>query len=203
MDIDIKDAYGKRVGYISGSDIKDTYGNRVGYISGSDIKDTTGIKVGYISGNASNNEIAAAALLLLQPKKPDHGPGGFDLEGAGLIGVVLMGIWTILKGIILGIVNYFDGAFDFKGTATRKDWWVKCLLGLLVLIIGSGIITGLSALNLPVIIQFIIFLIVFTIIMIPIVAVSVRRMHDIGKRGWWILIPIVGFVLCAFIRGEQ
>ena len=38
----------------------------------------------------------------------------------------------------------------------------------------------------------------FVIIMfLPTLAVSVRRLHDIGKSGWWILvgiIPILGFI---------
>lgn len=36
---------------------------------------------------------------------------------------------------------------------------------------------------------------------VPSIAVSIRRLHDINKSGWWYLIgliPIVGLVLIAF-----
>ena len=40
-------------------------------------------------------------------------------------------------------------------------------------------------------------LIAFLALLLPTVSVSVRRLHDIGKSGWWILlaiIPIVNFI---------
>jgi uncharacterized membrane protein YhaH (DUF805 family) len=34
-------------------------------------------------------------------------------------------------------------------------------------------------------------------IIVPSVAVAIRRMHDTGRRGWWILLPIANIVfLC-------
>jgi len=33
--------------------------------------------------------------------------------------------------------------------------------------------------------------------LIPSIAVGVRRMHDIGKSGWFLLIPIYNIVLCC------
>ena len=32
-------------------------------------------------------------------------------------------------------------------------------------------------------------------ILLPSIAVAVRRMHDVGKSGWYILIPIYNFIL--------
>lgn len=37
----------------------------------------------------------------------------------------------------------------------------------------------------------------FVFHLIPTIAVSVRRMHDIGKSGWWVLIafvPLIGWI---------
>jgi uncharacterized membrane protein YhaH (DUF805 family) len=85
----------------------------------------------------------------------------------------------------------FDHYADFSGRASRPAYWWWFLFGILVglaaniidAIIGSfGVISGLAGLAL----------------LIPGLAVSVRRFHDIDKSGWWILIfiiPIVGFVL--------
>jgi uncharacterized membrane protein YhaH (DUF805 family) len=38
--------------------------------------------------------------------------------------------------------------------------------------------------------------------LIPSIAVGVRRMHDVGKSGWFLLIPIYNLVL-ACTDGEQ
>jgi len=209
---DIKDNSGNRIGFINGNDIKDTYGNRVGYISGSDIKDTYGNRVGYVDGNASPSEMAAAALLLFDLKPEVKVSKESDSEGVGsaivgtIIAVILMGAWAALKGIFKGFVFYFsDGAFNFEGTATRTEWWLKLLSGVLVLFVATlilgGLVLGLLQ-SLPDVVQIIILFIGIIFVMIPIFAVSVRRMHDMGKRGWWILIPIVGFVMCAFFPGK-
>jgi len=34
------------------------------------------------------------------------------------------------------------------------------------------------------------------------IAVGVRRMHDVGKSGWFVLIPIYNFIL-AVTEGEK
>lgn len=39
-------------------------------------------------------------------------------------------------------------------------------------------------------------------VLIPGIAVAVRRMHDVGKSGWFILIPIYNLIL-AFTEGEK
>lgn len=39
-------------------------------------------------------------------------------------------------------------------------------------------------------------------ILIPSIAVSIRRMHDVGVSGWYILVPIYSFIL-AFTEGEK
>lgn len=36
---------------------------------------------------------------------------------------------------------------------------------------------------------------------IPIIVVSVRRMHDIGRSEWWIFVPVVGFIF-LFLNSE-
>ena len=39
-------------------------------------------------------------------------------------------------------------------------------------------------------------------VLIPSLAVGVRRMHDVGKSGWYLLIPIYSFIL-AVTEGEK
>lgn len=75
----------------------------------------------------------------------------------------------------------------FSGRARRKEYWMFFLfnvifaivLGIIGSIIDTTILSTLYSLAL----------------LIPGIAVFVRRMHDIGKSGWWLLIsfiPIIG-----------
>ena len=38
--------------------------------------------------------------------------------------------------------------------------------------------------------------------LLPGIAVAVRRMHDVGKSGWFVLIPIYNLVL-ALTKGDE
>ena len=42
----------------------------------------------------------------------------------------------------------------------------------------------------------------FLAVLVPAIAVAVRRMHDVGKSGWFVLIPIYNFIL-AFSKGDE
>jgi uncharacterized membrane protein YhaH (DUF805 family) len=54
-----------------------------------------------------------------------------------------------------------------------------------------------------------IFRIIYSLaIFIPSLAFGIRRLHDIGKTGWWILIsfvPIIGFfvLICFFVQNSE
>jgi uncharacterized membrane protein YhaH (DUF805 family) len=85
---------------------------------------------------------------------------------------------------------------DFKGRARRKEYWMfflfNCLiafaLGFLLGILGA--ITGLghSLVNTG--------NLIYTLaLLIPGIAVGIRRIHDTGKSGWWIIVPIANLVL--------
>jgi len=102
--------------------------------------------------------------------------------------------WTFY---ILGffITPFIENIRYFILTANRKEWWGTLgrmfLLALGFAIIGGGLGVGNTAM-----------LIVAGISLIPIILVSIRRMHDTGRRGWWILIPFVNFVMCGFFTGK-
>ena len=84
------------------------------------------------------------------------------------------------------IVNGFKNWNNFKGRATRSEYWFF-LLSMYLFMILVGLITpdtGLSA-------------IVYVVYMVPLLAAAVRRMHDTGHSGWWILCPIVPLVFAC------
>ena len=84
----------------------------------------------------------------------------------------------------------------FSGRARRSEFWYFFLFTFLVGVVttaldrvlgtdfstGGGLLNSLGSL----------------VLVLPSLAVAVRRMHDTGRSGWWLLIgfiPIVGWIL--------
>jgi uncharacterized membrane protein YhaH (DUF805 family) len=87
--------------------------------------------------------------------------------------------------LINAVKDAFSRFIDFAGVSTRPQYWYY----ILALAIASAVVdiafgeNGQNVLTL--------------IILLPTIAVSIRRMHDVGKSGWFILIPIYNIVLLA------
>lgn len=90
----------------------------------------------------------------------------------------------------------------FSGRARRKEYWMFFLFNIIIaaaigFVLGFiGAIIGIgTALSTPVSGLYSLATI------IPSIAVGVRRMHDIGRSGWWILFPLVNIVF-LFLDSE-
>jgi uncharacterized membrane protein YhaH (DUF805 family) len=84
----------------------------------------------------------------------------------------------------------------FSGRARRSEYWWFALFGLIVSIV-AGILDGafglMSDANVGVIGA-----IASLALLLPSIAVAIRRLHDTSRSGWWILIgliPIVGWII--------
>ena len=97
----------------------------------------------------------------------------------------------------------FSSLFSFKGRHRRSLYWSIILCGNLIMlpanIAGEDMSTGVA---------------IFTLIfIIPVAWIAlaniVKRFHDLGKSGWWILglcIPIVNIITAiylGFFKGEE
>jgi uncharacterized membrane protein YhaH (DUF805 family) len=84
----------------------------------------------------------------------------------------------------------------FEGRARRKEYWMFFLFNIIISVVlaiidgiigTAGILGGLYALA----------------VLLPGIAVTVRRLHDTGRTGWWVLvalIPLIGaIVLLVFM----
>ena len=85
---------------------------------------------------------------------------------------------------------------DFSGRARRKEYWIfKVFLYLvfLVIVIFCALIASLLSKDNQDVISILISIpiIVYLFFVIPLLAVSVRRMHDVGMSGWFLLINLV------------
>lgn len=78
---------------------------------------------------------------------------------------------------------------DFQGKATRKEFWLFLLFFYVVTFIG-GIFDAIAGTD------FIGNLFVLALLL-PYLSVAARRMHDVGKSGWFILVPFYNIVLAC------
>jgi len=92
---------------------------------------------------------------------------------------------------------------DFSGRARRKEYWYFTLVNIIVVLLlmfaasmgGAGIHTTSMLVNLY-----------FLVILIPSVAVGIRRLHDTGRSGWWLLIsliPLIGALVLLFFNVQD
>ncbi len=94
------------------------------------------------------------------------------------------------------ISNYFSvikKCVDFKGRASRQEYWLFFLANFIIAS-GLGLIEGLSGIASNS--EDSIFASVYQLfIFLPSLAVGVRRMHDTNKSGWILMIPIYNFIV--------
>ena len=90
---------------------------------------------------------------------------------------------------------------DFKGRARRKEYWMFALFNLIASFL-LGVVDGAAGTFDPVSGQGFISGLYGLAIIIPSLAVAIRRMHDCGKSGWYILFPIYNLIL-LFTDGDS
>ena len=90
-----------------------------------------------------------------------------------------------------------DNYANFKGRASREEYWMFILFNFIFGIALSFIEGFLFGLYSNILSN-----IYYLAVLVPTIAVAVRRMHDTGKSGWFFLIPIYNFIL-AVTSGES
>ncbi|OIR12522.1 inner membrane protein YhaI [mine drainage metagenome] len=83
---------------------------------------------------------------------------------------------------------------QFDGRSRRKEFWYSQLSYLLALIL-VGVVCAMLELDLNTV-QIMQGLINIALLL-PLLAVGVRRLHDTNRSGWWLLLPIVNIVFLA------
>ncbi|MFC0676549.1 DUF805 domain-containing protein [Lysobacter korlensis] len=87
--------------------------------------------------------------------------------------------------------------FDFSGRARRKEYWMFLLFSVIVSIV-LGIVDVMAGLTMLGGTMGTLGSIYALAIIIPSLAVGARRLHDIDRSGWWMLIgliPVIGFIV--------
>jgi uncharacterized membrane protein YhaH (DUF805 family) len=77
----------------------------------------------------------------------------------------------------------------FTGRASRTEYWYFVLFNVIFAIIANVLsrATGIAIIG-----------VIYSLaVLIPGIAAGVRRMHDVNKSGWFLLIPIYNLVLAC------
>lgn len=83
---------------------------------------------------------------------------------------------------------------QFTGRARRREYWMFMLINLIVTVLLS-FVTGLIGLE-------ILSMIYSLGVLVPSIAVGIRRLHDTDRSGWWLLlvmIPLLGWIALLVI----
>lgn len=81
----------------------------------------------------------------------------------------------------------FSKYATFTGRASRSEYWYFYLFYIIAYVVGMILdaVAGSGYIQYLLIVP----------LWLPQIAVGVRRMHDVGKSGWFVLIPIYNLVL--------
>ncbi|MDK1287594.1 DUF805 domain-containing protein [Pseudoalteromonas umbrosa] len=89
----------------------------------------------------------------------------------------------------------------FEGRSRRKEYWMFFLFNFIASFI-FGFFDGLFGTSFLSIIYAL-------VILVPSIALSIRRLHDTGRSGWWLLIafvPVIGalaLLVFAVLEGDE
>ena len=105
---------------------------------------------------------------------------------ASATSAAIQGPRTFTSAVVICLTQYFQ----FSGRAPRSEYWFFVLFTLLVDVV-AGIIDAATGSGL-------LYPICVLLLLIPSLAVLIRRLHDVDRSGWWCLIlfvPLVGAIL--------
>ena len=84
---------------------------------------------------------------------------------------------------------------DFNGRARRKEYWMFLLFNIIFALVAM-LVDNLLGMRINEQIPYgYLYLLYGLATFIPGIAVGVRRLHDVGKSGWFLLIPIYNLIL--------
>jgi len=106
---------------------------------------------------------------------------------------------NIFDDLINSVLNCFNRAFDFDNRSSRKEFWCWQVFRILMFLS----LTFVESLGLKGILFISNFIFLF-----PELSVSVRRLHDINKSGWWVMlsVTIIGILPLLYfysLRGDD
>ena len=108
------------------------------------------------------------------------------------------------KWFLVCVMNKYS---DFTGRARRKEFWMYTLASFLfsLTFLSLSIIASTIAVSLGMLFA-LLYVVISLALICPTLALSVRRLHDTGKSGWWLLtglIPVVGALYLIYVFSQR
>ncbi|WP_166921261.1 DUF805 domain-containing protein [Flavobacterium poyangense] len=92
----------------------------------------------------------------------------------------------------------FENYANFKGRARRSEYWYFALANALisiVLIVVGGVVGGIFGDGITgIVVGYALFGIYTLLTLVPSLGVVVRRLHDVGRSGWFYLVAFIPFI---------
>ena len=92
-----------------------------------------------------------------------------------------------MKYFIEGLKKYAE----FEGRARRKEYWMFILFYFIFTIAAVVLDEILGS-------EPVIYTVYVLVLILPYLAVTVRRLHDTNRSGWWILLPCISLIIAIF-----
>jgi len=120
----------------------------------------------------------------------------------GATGVIIAARPMQMMSFIDSIKTCLANSFNAEGRASRSEYWWFALFAFLLRMgvsIVLAVITVIAGMDLEssLLIIDIVDLLVLLILFPATLCAGIRRLHDVGKSGWFILIPIYNFILAV------
>lgn len=112
-------------------------------------------------------------------------------------------------------VNFFTAQlllwkriFDYKGKSSPKEYWYPAIVQIVLCVLGafnlllSTILLKFAVFNIAFAVIGVLFLVYPTLAIIPSIALTVRRLRDAGKSGWWTMLLLfvgVGTIIVLYL----
>ena len=110
---------------------------------------------------------------------------------------------AIIKGACMNwYLQVWKSFGDFAGRSRREEYWMFFLFNAIVQLALFVLIYAFSAVNIqPLsVISILLTAAYYLAVFVPWLAVSVRRLHDTDRSGWWMLtLPIIAILLYFYI----
>lgn len=99
-------------------------------------------------------------------------------------------------GFMESVKLFFSHYADFRTRSRRREFWFASIFNtVIILIIYAMGMAGLSSENTAMASTSSVLLMVYSLaILVPSLAISVRRLHDVGKSGWLYLLNIIPYL---------
>ena len=105
---------------------------------------------------------------------------------------------------------------DFSGRSRRMEFWMWVVFQVLIFfvfiilvialggaMVMSGDIRGGMAMGGIILILYLLYSVMQLAFLVPGLAVTIRRLHDTNRSGWWILVAVIPYAILGFMMARS